>query len=76
MFTFGKETKATMAIIYANSRSMTGPYKPPKFIVVGEEEGSPFRRVFRSKGMAERFKSRMQDRPYIRQLFVIALPKG
>lgn len=63
-----------MALIYANTRLCKGPFKAPQWIVMGQEEGSPFRRVYRSEGLARRFFSKMQERPRISGLAIVKLP--
>lgn len=63
-----------MALIYALERPFKSAYKPPRFMVGGNEEGSPFRRVYRSRGLAERFHQRMKDRPRVTNLFLVELP--
>lgn len=62
-----------MAIIYANSR-FTKKYKKPTHLVMGQERGNPFRRIFSSESFAKRFFNRMRDRPYISLLSIQRLP--
>lgn len=51
-----------MAIHYVVGRSFTGAFEPPQYIVLGEEGGCVFRRVYRTQSLAERFKNKMIDR--------------
>lgn len=64
-----------MSIIYADARLFRGEYKEPVFLVAGNEDGSPFRRMYRSRGRAEKFFSKMKDMPRVRDLFLVELPK-
>lgn len=44
-----------------------GPYKPPRWIACGKEDGVPFRRSYRSKGPAMALK----NKPGVTELEVI-----
>ena len=63
-----------MAILHADERPFIGPYKKPRWAVGGNEEGSPFRRVYRSEGQARRFFNRMKERPRISLLYIVEYP--
>lgn len=64
-----------MAIHYVLSRDFKGEYVAPRYMVVGEEQGSTVRRVFRSKGHAERFKRKLESLPSTRKIAVVQLPE-
>lgn len=64
-----------MSIHYVLSREFIGKFKPPVFMVVGEERGQVVRRVFRTWGAADRFARRIQDKPGVRNIATIRLPQ-
>jgi hypothetical protein len=64
-----------VAIHYVSSRSFKGAWRKPEYIVLGEERGQAFRRVFRSRGLAERFARKVQRLEGVRHVGIVALPK-
>jgi hypothetical protein len=64
-----------VAIHYVSCRTFRGACHKPEFIVLGEEHGQVLRRVFRSRGLAERFVLRTQKLEGVRHLQIVALPK-
>lgn len=65
-----------MALHYVIGREFRGKWVSPKFMVLGEEAGQTFRRVFRSRGLADRFATKVSALPSVRKVVVVELPKN